>query len=166
MNILIEWIAEEEHWMNNQIEWTFEIRYWIEYWIESFVGPIQRLIESSKSIEHPYAPDQKFGLLLLSARSNGLSSRVVLWIEGFSARRVRKRKSKRPKDPQLEVGPSRDSRLCVYNKQHTPALCKTVDFHYRYLTLWRLPCLFLLKTIINLPLPRIWTHTCIKHFIK
>ena len=54
MNILIEWIAEEEHWMNNQIEWTFEIRYWIEYWIESFLGPIQRLIESSKSIEHPY----------------------------------------------------------------------------------------------------------------
>ena len=54
MNILIEWIAEEEHWMNNQIEWTFEIRYWIEYLIESFLGPIQRLIESSKSIEHPY----------------------------------------------------------------------------------------------------------------
>ena len=53
MNILIEWIAEEEHWMNNQIEWTFEIRYWIEYWIESFLGPIQRSIESSKSIEHP-----------------------------------------------------------------------------------------------------------------
>ena len=50
--------------MNNQIEWTFEIRYWIEYWIESFLGPIQRLIESSKSIEHPYI------LMDLSVESN------------------------------------------------------------------------------------------------
>ena len=68
MNILIEWIAEEEHWMNNQIEWTFEIRYWIEYWIESFLGPIQRLIESSKSIEHPYVWARLNEILKVSGR--------------------------------------------------------------------------------------------------
>ena len=56
LNNLIEWIAGVERWMNNPIEWIFEIRYWIEYWIGSFLGPIQRLIESSKSIEHPYIP--------------------------------------------------------------------------------------------------------------
>ena len=32
---------------------NIEIKYWIEYRIEWFLGPIQRLIESSKSIEHP-----------------------------------------------------------------------------------------------------------------
>ena len=53
LNNLIEWIAGVEHWMKNRIEWLFESRYWIEYWIESFLGTIQRLIESSKSIEHP-----------------------------------------------------------------------------------------------------------------
>ena len=53
LNNLIEWIAGVERWMNNRIEWIFEIRYWIVYWIESFLGPIQRLIESSKSIGHP-----------------------------------------------------------------------------------------------------------------
>jgi len=54
LNNLIEWTAGVERWMNNWIEWKFEIRYWIEYWIESILDPIQRLIESSKSIEHPY----------------------------------------------------------------------------------------------------------------
>ena len=29
-------------WMNNFIEWIFLIQFWIEYWIESFFGPIQR----------------------------------------------------------------------------------------------------------------------------
>ena len=29
-------------WMNNFIEWIFSIQFWIEYWIESFFGPIQR----------------------------------------------------------------------------------------------------------------------------
>ena len=29
-------------WMNNLIEWIFLIQFWIEYWIESFFGPIQR----------------------------------------------------------------------------------------------------------------------------
>ena len=38
-------------WMNFLIGWIFQNSFWIEYWIESFLGPIQRLIEKLKRIE-------------------------------------------------------------------------------------------------------------------
>ena len=47
LNILgsIEWIF---------FEWIFGILFWIEFLIESFLGPIQWKNEFSKRIAHPY----------------------------------------------------------------------------------------------------------------